>query len=95
MAIKWEKKIAVLDVKRGNISVVLKRVDDTDPDKIKVLNTCTVLDALINTNELKQQVITELKRQYEVQKQKVIKEASIVGTFGNDLDATIIEMEKS
>ena len=94
MAIKWEKKIAVLDVKRGNVSVTLKRIDDTDPEKIKILNTCTVLDALINTDKLKQQVTTELKRQYEEQKQKVINDAEIIGTLGDDLDTLIVEMEK-
>ena len=94
MAIKWEKKIIVLDVKRGNVSVTLNRIDDTDPEKIKFLNTCTVLDALINTPELKQQVVTELKRQYEEQKQKAIDEAAIIGTFEDDLDAVIVEMEK-
>lgn len=94
MAITWEKKITVLDVKRGNVSVTLTHIDDTDPENIKVLNTCTVLDALINTDELKQQVTTELKRQYEAQKQKVIDDAAIIGTFGDDLDAAIVEMEK-
>ncbi len=98
MAITWEKKITVLDVKRGNVSVTLTRVDidDTDPTDIKrkVLNTCSVLDAIINTPELKQQVTVELKRQYVAQKRKVIDDAAIVGTFNDDLDAAIANMEK-
>jgi len=94
MAITWEKRITVLDEKRGNVAVTLNRIDDTNPENIKVLNSCTILDALINTPELKQQVVTELKRQYEEQKQKAIDDAAIIGTFGDDLDAAIVEMEK-
>ena len=86
MAIKWEKKITVLDVKRGNVSVTLTRIDDTDPENVKVLNTVTVLDALINTPELKLQVLTELKRQYLAQKKKVIDDAAIIGAFGTEVD---------
>lgn len=92
MAIKWEKKVTGLDVKRGNVSVTLKRIDDTDPEDIKTLNTCIILDALINTPELRLQVTTELKRQYE--EQKVINDAATIGVLEDALDALIVEMEK-
>ncbi len=89
MAIKWKTKISVLDKKRGNVSVVLERVDEdsTDPQNIKteVLNRCTVLDAHINNPELKQQVLTELERQYREQRQKEKNDAAIVGTFDTDI----------
>ena len=89
MAIKWETKISVLDVKRGNVRVTLEKVDEdsTDPQDIKttVLNNCTVLDALINTPELKQQVLTELERQYREQEKKKKDNAAIIGTFGTDI----------
>ena len=89
MAITWRTKISILDVKRGNVSVSLEKVDedDTDPTDIKttVLNKCSILDGLINTPELKQQVINELKRQYQEQEKKKKNDAAIIGTFDTDI----------
>ncbi|KKK72085.1 hypothetical protein LCGC14_2907420 [marine sediment metagenome] len=85
MAITWKKKITVLDVKRGNVSVTLTRVDDTDPQQIKT-SIFTVLDALINTPKLRRQVLDELKRQYQAQKKKVVDDAVVIGTFDKEVD---------
>jgi len=89
MAIKWEKIITVLDAKKGNVSITLTRIDDTDPANVKTLNTCSVSDALINTPELRQQVLLELKRQYQSQKQKVIDDAAIAGAFDAEIVADV------
>lgn len=87
--IKWKTKISVLDVKRGNVSVKLDRIDEdnTDSENIKttVLNRCVILDGLINTPELKQQVMNELKRQYQEQEKKKKDDAAIIGTFDTEI----------
>ena len=93
MAIKWKTKISVLDVKRGNVRVTLEKVDEdsTDPQDIKttILNSCVILDGIINTPELKQQVLTELERQYREQEKKKKDDAAIIGTFDTEIaDAT-------
>ena len=95
MAIKWRQTIRVLDAKKKNVSITLERIDDTDPENIKVLNRCAILDALINTPELKQQVIKELKRQYQEQKAKVTVDAAIIGTLKDDITSAIVTWEKS
>ena len=95
MAIKWKQTITVLDTKKKNVSITLERIDDTDPENIKVLNRCSVLDALINTPELKQQVIKELKRQYQEQKAKVTVDAAIIGTLKDASTSAIVTWEKS
>lgn len=87
MAITWRTKISVLDSKRGNVSVTLERIDNADLENIKVLNSYSVLDALIDTPERKQQVFDELERQYYAQKQKEIKEVAIIGTLAEDVKA--------
>lgn len=92
MAITWKTKISVLNSKRGNVRVDLEKVDEdsTDPQDIKttILNKCSVLDALINTSELKQQVMAELERQYREQEQKKKDDATIIGTFDIDISNT-------
>ena len=93
MAIKWRQTITVLDAKKKNVSITLERIDDTDPENIKVLNRCSILDALINTPELKQQVIKELKRQYQEQKAKVTVDAAIIGTLKDDINIAIVTWE--
>ena len=89
MAIKWKTKISILDAKRGNVRVTLEKVDEdsTDPLDIKttVLNSCVVLDAIINKPELKQQVLTELERQYREQEKKKKDDAAIIGIFDTDI----------
>ena len=85
MAIKWRTKISVLNPERRNVSVVLEQIDDVDPENIKVLKNFSVLDALIDTSERKQQVIDELKRQYEAEKKKIIDNAAIIGTFDTEI----------
>jgi len=84
MAISWETKITVLDSKRKNVSVSLKRIDDTDPENIET-KEYSVLDALIDTPERKQQVLNELHRQYAVEKQKIIDDNETIGTLGDDI----------
>ena len=93
MAIKWRQTITVLDAKKKNVSITLERIDDTDPENIKVLNRCSILDALIDTPELKQQVIKELKRQYQEQKSKVDIDATIIGTLKDDISVAIVDWE--
>ena len=93
MAIKWRQTITVLDAKKKNVSITLERIDDTDPENIKVLNRCSILDALINTIKLKQQVITELKRQYQEQKAKITVDAAIIGTLKDDISVAIVAWE--
>ncbi len=87
MAIKWNTKVNVLDIKRGNVSVTLQQVDDTDPDNVKVLKTFSVLDALIDTDVHKQQVFDELERQYNVDKQDAVTKIGIIGTLTDDVTA--------
>lgn len=53
MVIAWRIKITVLDIRRKNVSVILEQVDGADPENIKVLERCTVLDALVDTPERK------------------------------------------
>ena len=93
MAIKWRQTITVLNAKKKNVSITLERIDDTDPENIKVLNRCSILDALINTIKLKQQVIKELKRQYQEQKAKVTVDAAIIGTLKDDITSAIVTWE--
>ena len=93
MAIKWRQTITVLDAKKKNVYITLERIDDTDPENIKVLNRCSILDALINTIKLKQQVITELKRQYQEQEAKVAVDAAIIGTLKDDITSAIVTWE--
>lgn len=85
MSVKWRTKISVLDTKRRNVSVTLEQVDDADLKNIRVLKSFSVLDALIDTPERKQQVIGELERQYHVEKQKAKDNASIVGTLSDSI----------
>lgn len=85
MAVKWETKISVLDPKRKNVSVTLQQIDDTDPENVKILKSFSVLDALINTTELKQQVIDELERQYNADKKKVIDDTATIGTLAVEI----------
>jgi hypothetical protein len=85
MAITWRIKISVLSQKRKNVSVILEQIDNIDLKNIKVLKTFRVLDALIDTPEQKQQIFTELKRQYRADKQKEIDDATIIGTLGEDI----------
>jgi len=87
MAIKWETKVKVLDIKRGNVSVTLQQVDDTDPENVKVLKSFSVLDALIDTDMRKQQVFGELERQYNADKQETTTKVGIIGTLANDVTA--------
>lgn len=93
MAITWRNKVSVLDKKRGNVSVTLEQVDDTDPENIKVLKSFSVSDALINTPERKKQVLDELKRQYHEKKQIDADKAEIIGTFTNDVNAAVQSWE--
>ena len=93
MAIKWRQTITVLDAKKKNVSITLERIDDGDPENIKVLNRCSILDALIDTPELKQQVIKELKRQYQEQKAKATVDAAIIGTLKDDITSDIVTWE--
>lgn len=85
MAITWRTKISVLDMKRGNVSVILERVDDADLENIKILNTCSILDGLLNTSKLKQQILTELKRQYQEQEKNKKKYVATIETFEKDI----------
>ena len=89
MAIKWRQTISVLHAKKKNVSITLERIDDGDPENIKVLNRCSILDALIDTPELKQQVIKELKRQYQEQEAKATVDAAIIGTLKGDITSAI------
>ena len=93
MAIKWRTKVNVLDMKRKNVSVMLEQIDDADPDNIKVLKSFSVLDALIDTPERKQQVFDELERQYHEQKQRDVAEANIIGTLADDITAAVPSWE--
>jgi len=93
MAITWDVKITVLNPERKNVSVVLEQIDDADPENIKVLKSFSVLDALIDTTERKQQVINELRRQYDVEKQKETNDAEIIGTLEDDIKTTVQSWE--
>jgi len=93
MAITWDVKITVLNPERKNVSVVLEQVDDADLENIKVLKSFSVLDALIDTTERKQQVINELRRQYDVEKQKETNDAEIIGTLEDDIKTTVQSWE--
>lgn len=84
MAIAWRTRISVL-TKRGNVSVTLEQIDNSDLENVKVLKSFSILDALIDTPERKQQVIGDLKRQYKAEKRKVIDDATIIGTLANEI----------
>jgi len=93
MAITWRTKVSVLDMKRKNVSVTLEQVEDTDPDNIKVLKSFTVLDALIDTPERKQQVFDELHRQYDEEKSKKAMVNEIVGSLADDITTAVTNWE--
>jgi len=85
VAIKWRTKVNVLSIERKNVSVTLEQIDDTDAENVKVLKTFSILDALVDTPERRQQVLDELERQYNEEKQNVDAKASIVGTLAEDI----------
>jgi len=93
MAEIWRTKISVLDRERRNVSVTLEKVDNTDLENIKVLESYSVLDALIDTSERKQQVFDELKRQYQKKKQDDLDDAETIGTLGDDIIVAVENWE--
>lgn len=95
MALKWRNKISILDIKRGNVSVTLEQVNDTNPDDIKIIKIFSVSDALIDTPERKQQVIDELERQFHAEKQRKIDEDKIIGSLADDITIAVVGWEAS
>lgn len=61
--------------------------DDTKP--IGHQTESVAIFGKLDTPERKQQVINELKRQYEAEKQKVIDDAATIGTLGDEIKTAV------